>query len=82
MPTSCDDCWFEYAYEICTPETGYENCPLVELPPHGRLVDADMLMKRKIATLTGWGNTTWTIDSVSCTEIKNAPTIIPAEEKE
>jgi hypothetical protein len=72
MPKSCDDCWFEYAYEICTPETKYENCPLVKLPPHGRLVDADVIMSG-----VDDGD-----DVIFVWAITDAPTIIPAEEGE
>ena len=54
MPKDCDDCDFlehvgEYAIPLCL--TTYRNpsdtkerppwCPLIEIPKHGRLVDAD-----------------------------------------
>ena len=74
MPTSCDDCWFEYTYEICTPETGYENCPLIKLPSHGRLIDADYMKTKiegpieKIRLIHEW--------------IDTQPTILEAEESE
>ena len=47
MPKSCDDC----PHPTCTLWQSVnggernEKCPLVELPPHGRLVDADALIK-------------------------------------
>ena len=37
------------------------NCPLVELPPHGRLIDADEL----VADIKGQAERLWTLDSVS-----------------
>lgn len=52
MPTNCDVCPFcDYASARCdavkgapyTPESRYEKradfCPLIEVPPHGRLID-------------------------------------------
>lgn len=42
-PKSCDECWAEYAYEICNSHS--DCCPLVPVPPHGRLIDADALEK-------------------------------------
>jgi len=67
-----------------------EWCPLVELPPHGRLIDADAL---KAAICEALKNAL-DDDSVNIfgavlaefvaqgftDEIENAPTIIPAEE--
>lgn len=65
-----------------------DDCPLVELPPHGRLIDADAL-KNKPVPLNGC------LDEIhgayhyypptyiqAIEEITNAPTIIPAEENE
>ena len=42
MPKNCGDCWFEHAYEFC--ESKYEDCPLIELPPHGDLIDRDAFL--------------------------------------
>lgn len=55
MPTSCRDCpCFCEEYFYCRAkegdDIGLENrpkdCPLFTVPPHGRLIDADALMKR------------------------------------
>ena len=53
-----------------------DNCPLVPVPPHGRLIDADALdadLERQDMKTGEW-------DAVgfSISEIDNAPTIIPA----
>ena len=48
-----------------------EFCPLVELPPHGRLIDADVLMEN--AQYKG------THDILTARDIVAAPTIIEAE---
>ena len=52
------------------------NCPLVPVPPHGRLIDADALLQRAIPH--GWSTPKW----VSDIAIDDAPTVIPAEEGE
>ena len=79
MPTSCLDCPISHsAYcrtiacgitgkTISAPdceETRLDSCPLVPIPPHGRLIDADALPTSRVE---------WE-------DIVNAPTIIPAEE--
>jgi len=38
-PKSCDDCWAEYAYEICNSHS--DSCPLIAVPDHGRLIIED-----------------------------------------
>ena len=52
MPTHCDDCTFydgifcaRTGYYIHYPEEKLEECPLIEVPDHGRLIDADALHK-------------------------------------
>lgn len=62
-----------------------DNCPLVPVPPHGRLIDADeLLMHRfvgvvgeaeKSSYMVGWNSA---IEAV----VENARTVIPAEEGE
>ena len=63
------------------------ECPLVEVPPHGRLIDADALEDRcsrqakdewNKSTGTHWGYAYATFES----DVEDAPTIIPAEESE
>lgn len=54
----------------------YKKMDVVEVPtPHGRLIDADALIKQAI-TQFDWN------DVVDVEDITNAPTIIPAEEGE
>jgi len=48
-----------------------DDCPLVHVQPHGRLIDADKLMKRM------WDETDCMI-SVPATFVRDAPTVIPA----
>lgn len=53
------------------------NCPLVPVPPHGRLIDADALQKRMIDY--GWKHPDSTVHEFL---EDDAPTIIEAEEGE
>lgn len=52
------------------------DCPLVPVPPHGRLIDADALdadLERQDMHTGEWDAVGFSIE-----EIENAPTIIPA----
>ena len=57
-----------------------DYCPLIELPPHGRLIDADNLLINKSINIIGKGMIFGGQYVFSESEIVNAPTIIPAEE--
>lgn len=92
MPKSCAECerWsickclndFEDYESICyAVEDGDlvrdTNCPLIELPPHGRLIDADELLRRKCDAYDSRGHFLY---AVGMGNIVTAPTIIEAEE--
>ncbi len=78
MPQNCCECPFEKDVfynrsddTICAITgklTGINKCPLVEIPPHGRLIDADALM-RVIPRE----------EMVSMFAVSNTPAIIDAE---
>lgn len=84
MPTSCGYCPLMHGtYEgdecyVGAHITEYQkipdDCPLVPVPPHGRLIDADALDSSETDYL---GN-----HLVYLVDIDDAPTIIPAEEGE
>lgn len=100
MPKDCMECPLETDYGTCGyyslyVEAGHESdcekrrddCPLIELPPHGRLIDADALRY----LYEPWENEKELgIDIDKCVvnmavvraNIDDAPTIIPAEEGE
>jgi len=52
MPETCSDCeLYQYGFcmvtrNVCDKALAQrrDDCPLVEVPPHGRLVDGDVLM--------------------------------------
>lgn len=85
MPIRCGGCpCADLEYYDCNlmPGTRIEfekrlpNCPLIPVPPHGRLIDADALRY--------WSDDSAMIafDYVTRSQINAAPTIIPAEEVE
>jgi len=70
-----DEHWTWYAYPEGDIDTSKPaNCPLVPVPDHGRLIDADMLMESDL------GGEPY--KSVIRRVLMQAPTIIPEEEGE
>lgn len=91
MPDNCGACPLETDYGTCGyyslfVEAGHDSeiwkrrddCPLVEVPPHGRLIDADALESN------GWYLMRVNIKDgkYEAGNLMIAPTIIPAEEDE
>lgn len=87
MPKNCGECPFiftswgiEYYCHLAESSTSAEyvgrekmtNCPLIELPPHGRLIDAD-----ELANKTFYGKTS--APYITYRTFMNAPTVIEAE---
>ena len=86
MPKSCEKCPCKTADAfggLGCQTTGYiplrkanqdrpDWCPLVEIPPHGRLIDADALVKKQ--PIPELGAPRWLIEQ--------APTIIESEEED
>lgn len=54
-----------------------ENCPLIELPDHGDLIDRDKLLKKKMK-MDAFAALEWVSDVDICLE----RTVIPAERSE
>ncbi len=84
-PKSCDECWVEYAYEICNSHS--DCCPLVSVSKHGRCIDADVLKTEVFAhdklMKDGWNNMDMGMFTGNLMEIIDAaPAIIPADPKE
>lgn len=85
MPTNCDDCDFvqhSYPEDWCylTEKNLPCNCPIIELPPHGRLIDADALEKmgyKLVRDIYRDGRWMWEQAFLDV-----APTILEAEVKE
>ena len=88
MPEYCDHCpfdiWGTCAVDsdiICTfpPVTRASACPLVEVPPHGRLIDADALFDK---VFDYYGEDSETAENWMMQFILRAPTVIPADKGE
>lgn len=56
-----------------------KDCPLVELPPHGRLIDADLLIAKCGSWYTEEGTDIGFIGSIKQLLDEEAPTVIPSE---
>ena len=95
MPKNCGECPFiftswgiEYYCHLAESSTSAEyvgrekmtNCPLIELPPHGRLIDIKSVEYGKFTTVGNDYQRWWNgaLESV----IDNAPTVIEAEGSE
>ena len=70
VPHDCLDC---YVAQFCKEYQDEENkrpygCPLVEIPPHGRLIDAGVFEEM--------------LNSEGGVELKDVPTVIESEEEE
>lgn len=95
MPKRCGECRMGFCKQIgCEMYIGFDDyaerrhpdCPLVHVPPRGRLGDLDAL-KEKLNALSsdhmhGYTSSTWDYICKQRSIIDNAPTIIPAEEGE
>ena len=94
MPESCIKCKLCVSYKcVLTGEIRwsdefdydskrFENCPLVPIPPHRRLIDADALYEDcALDNRYEVAATTTRINEYMQLKIDAAPTIIPAEQK-
>lgn len=59
-----------------------KDCPLIELPPHGRLIDAEALLSLLDKCMFPSDMVTTTAVRTATNWIKEAPTIIEAEGEE
>lgn len=93
MPNDCENCIFcdDDACLMHKPEQfrswteEYKNCPLVLVPDHGRLIDADehnKALEKHRNTYTQDSKLPWgiTLDAFEW-ELAQAPTIIPADKE-
>ena len=58
----------------------YSGCPLVHVPPHGRLGDLDALADKHRTMAYENGGRSYSFHTSAKAWIDDAPTIIPAEE--
>ena len=71
------DCKLQNGKRYTCIDKQYANCPLIELPPHGRLIDIKSVEDGKFVTVGNDYQRWWNgaLESV----IDNAPTVIEAE---
>lgn len=97
MPKNCKECrfcFYDRKYEpmclLLNGKRGKSDCPLVEIPPHGRLIDADAFTKDECNNCDG-ACEALPCDCLNCEsdcrcdfmkDIADAPTVIEAEEGE
>lgn len=76
-----DESYWKWGYydEYDIDESKPLNCPLVEIPPHGRLIDADALEEEPCDVVED--RFPYAVFGHSNDQIRNAPTIIEAEER-
>lgn len=88
MPKHCWQCYFHDEADVCEmlglscmrvwgEEKTLPDCPLIELPDHGRLIDADDIMAE-----LGSGEYWWETEHEVPGLLNEIPTIIPAERSE
>ena len=61
------------------------NCPLVPVPDHGRLIEADELLEHRFIGVVGKQEiTSYMVGWNSAIEavVENAPTVIPADKED
>ena len=78
FPKTCDECLINCGHSmlyINITDRRSPYCPLIELPPHGRLIDAD-----ELASKTFYGKTS--APYITYRTFMNAPTVIEAEGSE
>lgn len=83
MPTERESFNLTIKYNgiVLDTETGMQVAEAHELPPHGRLIDADALYEVVKKRTRNWNGGWSDIECViTGNDIKNAPTIIPAED--
>ena len=90
MPTSCAKCrlFGEYGcpfigavgYALTRGERN-DDCPLVPVPPHGRLIDADALAEKHEIMAYENGGKSYDFHITAKAWVDNASTIIPSDKE-
>lgn len=78
-----DEHWTWYVYSEGDIDNSKPcNCPLISVPPHGRLIDADALNYNMLYKEDWIAGTGVEAPAIWKKDVESAPTIIPAEEGE
>ncbi len=87
MPRHCGECGIEWCDRwkqlvvagMAIAKERPSDCPLVPVPPHGRLIDQDAILK---TVIRGDYPNQWIDKGELLTRFRNAPTIIQSSEEE
>ena len=101
MPTRCCECRLSTCHSfkerpLCDVLVEYmsygeweakrlDNCPLVPVQPHGRLIDADALVRELNSIRASFGSANGLVEgalNIAVSTVNGRPTIIPSEEGE
>lgn len=80
MPNGCDDCFLAGCYWACNSRS--KHCPLIPVPDHGRLIDADEADSRYTPDFTELSDFQCGWNAAMKRVCEDAPTIIPASKEE
>lgn len=87
MPKHCGECGIEWCEKwkrliiggMSIAKTRPSDCPLIEVPPHGRLIDAEELFWK---VYDYFGEDCETAENWMMRVINEAPTVIPSDKEE
>ena len=97
MPKCCGECSFCIecgGYHYCTAaeftlmpkeylDTKHAYCPLIPVPDHGRLIDADALAEEhRVRAHQGMIENSYSVHTIAKAWVDEAPTIIPADKED
>ena len=95
MPTGCASCDFaiyhtDSAYHYCfwlkkvfiKPDAKLKDCPLIELPPHGDLIDRDAILHEDVLHYVDTLNSSFGSRVKFSDLVRGAPVIVPPNKGE
>ena len=87
MPKSCSTCFIAWCVgRANNPQVMVQrgaDCPLIPVPDHGRLIDADALSEEhRVRACQGISENSYSLHTIARAWVNDAPTIIPGEEGE
>lgn len=80
MPLGVENGYTDYPDDLTPTDRRRDDCPLAPVPPHGRLIEAEPLETTLETFAYKNDGRNYSAYIVAKAWVKNAPTIIPAEE--
>ena len=91
MPKSCAECpvnlyFCHHGYKYLLEhmelyDRRADECPIIEVPPHGRLVDADVLAEEHRVRAYQGNVSSYSFHTAARAWVDDAPTVIPADKE-